>query len=145
MEGIFRDAGLSITNYDLLLNSWSNKTTGISFEATSSYSDTSLVARQSAIDHNKWLISDNGYIDITKPDTTKPSIVLIGKNKLTMKVGGKYTEFGARGLDERDGAFSATINGIVDVNTVGEYKLTYTAIDRAGNMSKKITRKVTVK
>ncbi|WP_342433464.1 immunoglobulin-like domain-containing protein [Neobacillus sp. FSL H8-0543] len=53
---------------------------------------------------------------------------------------------GVIAMDNNDGDITSTIqtNGIVDINTEGEYKITYTVYDAAGNMTQ-IERIITVK
>lgn len=76
-------------------------------------------------------------------DTVAPEIVLNGDNEITIEAGQKYEELGAIGIDKVDGSFKASVSGEVNTSILGEYILTYTAIDNSGNSST-ITRKVKV-
>lgn len=48
-------------------------------------------------------------------------------------LGTVYTDAGATAVDARDGSVSVSSSGSVDVNTVGDYTITYTATDVLGN------------
>ena len=78
------------------------------------------------------------------PDTTTPSVTLIGDAAKTISLQGTYTEEGANATDDRDGALTPTVTGSVNVNLTGDYTLTYTATDAAGNQGT-ATRTITVK
>ncbi len=82
-------------------------------------------------------------VDETVPDTTPPVITLLGVNPTTINVGQTYTDAGAAGVDDVDGAVSVSNTGLVDVSTAGTYIITYTATDKAGN-STTANRTVTV-
>lgn len=81
--------------------------------------------------------------DNSTVDTTAPTITLVGDSQVTLVQGQNYEELGATANDETDGSLTAGISGSVDINTVGEYEITYTATDAAGNQSQ-TTRIVTV-
>ena len=79
-------------------------------------------------------------------DTTPPTITLNGDSALTLTLGDTYTEEGATATDlpapeagglagDADGDLtsSITVSGSVDTQTVGEYRITYTVSDAAGN------------
>ncbi len=72
---------------------------------------------------------------VTVTDTTPPSIALIGADPLMLTLGQPLDDPGATAMDLVDGDLSAGISvaGTVDVNIVGEYTLTYSATDAAGN------------
>ena len=76
-------------------------------------------------------------------DTTPPTITLKGANPLTLSVGDRYQELGADVTDDRDVNVDLNISGEVDTSKVGEYTLTYRAIDSSGNESN-VTRVVKV-
>jgi len=74
------------------------------------------------------------YIHVVLPlDTTAPVITLQGEQNITLEHGATYTELGASAMDDVDGNVSVTISGSVDSSTIGEYTLTYSATDIAGN------------
>lgn len=72
-------------------------------------------------------------------DTTAPIITLNGVTP-DIEVGGNYTELGAT----TDDGSAVIATGSVDVNTVGNYTITYAATDIAGNVATPITRTVKV-
>jgi len=74
---------------------------------------------------------------VLPPDTTPPVITLNGDANLTLNVGDTYTELGATATDDRDGNVAVDINGTVDTNQTGNYTVTYTATDKAGNEASK--------
>ena len=88
-------------------------------------------------------------------DTGTPTITLDGSSPVTVAHGGTYTEAedaGISGTGSSDTTAvtttrpdATTVDGIVvDTNTAGDYTITYTATDRAGNVSNSVTRTVTV-
>ncbi len=67
------------------------------------------------------------------PDTEAPVITVPAT--LTVPFGGTYTPAVATVTDNKDTGLTATIGGdTVDVNTDGNYTVTYTATDTAGNV-----------
>ena len=62
-------------------------------------------------------------------DTTPPIITLNGDNPRTLTVGDTYTD---RGAAATEGA-TVTAAGTVNTETAGDYTITYTATDEAGN------------
>lgn len=78
-------------------------------------------------------------------DAIAPVVTLIGPSVVSIDEGTTYTEQGATAADNLDGDISGNIviTGSVDVNTVGEYTLAYTATDSRGNSSF-VTRTVNV-
>lgn len=71
--------------------------------------------------------------DSKTPDTLPPEITLNGEANIQLDVGSEYVEAGATVQDNIDGELDVTIEGDVDTNAVGEYTLSYTATDSAGN------------
>jgi len=80
----------------------------------------------------------------TSTDITPPVITLTGDSLLVIPLGGVYSEVGAIANDDIDGEFSATPAGVVDTSTAGNYTITYSAVDNAGNNAIQITRLVKV-
>jgi len=74
-------------------------------------------------------------IVVEPTDISAPIITLNGDSEITLLRNGNYSELGATAIDERDGALDVVISGTIDVTTLGNYTLTYTAIDNAGNTS----------
>lgn len=79
---------------------------------------------------------------VTVADTTSPTIQLNGESAITLVEGNAYSEPGASASDSVDGQLAVVITGEVGSDP-GEYTLTYTATDAAGN-SVSIDRVVTV-
>ncbi len=71
-------------------------------------------------------------------------IELIGEDNLVVEQGGTYTEPGAKAFeDETDVSDQVVISGNIDVNTVGDYTVSY-YIENVDGFGKTITRKVFV-
>ena len=73
-------------------------------------------------------------------------ITLNGDTQITVEVGTTYTDLGATASDNYDGDITAdivTVNN-VDVNTAGQYIITYNVSDAAGNDATEVTRTVNV-
>lgn len=78
-------------------------------------------------------------------DITVPTITLNGNASMSLTVGDAYSEQGASASDDIDGDLTGdiVISGSVDTATAGEYEVTYSVSDSAGN-STSATRAVTV-
>ena len=76
-------------------------------------------------------------------DTTPPTITLKGDAEITLHINDNYIEQGVETSDNVTGDVNVTISGTVDSSKIGEYTLTYTAKDKAGNIAT-ITRDVKV-
>ncbi len=76
-------------------------------------------------------------------DVTAPVITLLGDVNVTVIKNSTYIDAGATATDDIDGVVNVITDGKVDPKKLGEYLLTYTATDVAGNTAKK-TRMVTV-
>ena len=70
-------------------------------------------------------------------DNTPPVITLKGNDIIRIPVGTKYKDRGATAIDNRDGKIKISTTGRVNSSKVGNYTLTYTAKDIAGNKSTK--------
>ena len=79
-------------------------------------------------------------------DTEAPVITLKGDAKQTIEVGSKYVEEGATAIDDDDTDLTdeIIIDGKVDENKVGTYKITYNVSDSAGNDAEEKVRTVDV-
>ena len=80
-----------------------------------------------------------GIITITigckKVDTTTPpTVTLNGAASMLLSLQGTYSEQGATAIGKTDGAITPKISGAVNVNHTGTYIITYTAIDKYGNV-----------
>ena len=73
------------------------------------------------------------------PDTTPPELTLNGLDNLEIIIGYEYNERGATAYDEKDGDITENINisGSVNTNKLGQYIVTYTVVDEAGNSATK--------
>ena len=67
-------------------------------------------------------------------DETAPTIRIKGPEKISVAVGTKYTDDGVDAYDDRTETIVET-NNTVDINTIGDYTITYTATDEHGNSS----------
>lgn len=78
-------------------------------------------------------------------DTKKPQIILNGSAMLEIVKNASYSEQGATWTDDIDGqgTINSAMTGAVDSSSLGEYKLTYTYTDSAGNTAS-VTRRVKV-
>lgn len=76
----------------------------------------------------------------TKTDTGKPVITLKGNNpdKVALKSAVSYTDAGATVTDDVDKNITYQVNGTVNMNSAGDYILTYTATDGAGNKAEAV-------
>jgi hypothetical protein len=81
--------------------------------------------------------------EVAAPDTIAPVVTLLGPDPLTIEVGSTFTDPGATALDETDGAVEVSASGEVNTAIPGNYTITYTATDAAGNTAT-ATRTVTV-
>lgn len=78
-----------------------------------------------------------------KDDTTLPVITLQGINPQVVIFGTPYSEAGAVATDDIDGTLTVSITGSVDTLSAGEYTITYSCEDAAGNTASE-TRTVIV-
>jgi len=101
----------------------------LTYTATDKDSNTSSVARHVRVN--------------ATADATQPVIKLNGSSLVKISAGDSFTDKGATAEDKEDGELSVKVTGEVDYKTAGEYLLTYTATDKAGN-SASTTRKVIV-
>lgn len=74
----------------------------------------------------------------TPADTTAPVITLNGESTIEIYVGDAFEDPGATVTDNTDTEIELTVSGEVDVNTLGDYQLTYQATDSAGNATQQI-------
>lgn len=68
-------------------------------------------------------------------DEIPPVVTVKGNNPEYVQVGKTYTDSGANASDDMDGTLTATPSGTVNTQVVGTYTITYTATDRAGNVT----------
>ena len=103
-----------------------------------------------------YTVSDNASNSVTvtrtvnvsaAPDTTPPTITLLGNNPLEVTVGGSYNEPGYTATDNVDGTITGSVmmnTSAVNTNTVGSYPVTYNVSDNAGNAATTVTRTINV-
>ena len=87
---------------------------------------------------------------ITVEKTTVPTITYSGDLSVTLEAGDAYTELTQSDFTitdsyyTQDSDFTLSVEGTVDNRTVGDYEVTYKAIDRSNKESNTITRTVHV-
>lgn len=81
------------------------------------------------------IVEEEKIVEAPLADTLAPILNLNGDSAVHVPVGTSYADAGAAAMDNVDGEASVIVTGEVDYNTPGEYVLTYTATDKAGNTS----------
>ncbi|MEI6581185.1 MAG: immunoglobulin-like domain-containing protein [bacterium] len=76
-------------------------------------------------------------------DTTAPVITINGDTDEIVVLNSLYTDLGATAEDDVDGPTAVVVTGVADTSKIGDYVITYTATDVAGNISTE-TRNVKV-
>ncbi|MBP5683679.1 MAG: polysaccharide deacetylase family protein [Bacilli bacterium] len=92
--------------------------------------DNNIVLSVSDSSGNEQSLTVDGKIE----DKVAPEISLNGKKKMTITLGNAYKEPGATATDNCDDV-EVKINGSVDTNTVGTYKIEYKSTDLSGNIT----------
>jgi hypothetical protein len=77
-------------------------------------------------------------------DTAPPVITLVGTPEVVLEIGATYQDQGATATDNIDGSLQPAVANNVDPNVIGTYKVTYTAMDGAGNAAAPVSRSVRV-
>ena len=77
-------------------------------------------------------------------DTTPPVLTLNGSAELTLECHAQFVDPGATAVDLCAGNLTVTVTGSVDTGAPGDYTLTYSASDPAGNAATPVTRLVHV-
>ncbi|WP_183192950.1 immunoglobulin-like domain-containing protein [Brevibacillus nitrificans] len=77
-------------------------------------------------------------------DKTAPVITLNGDAIMSIQRGSTFVDPKAQVTDNLDPEPQFSINGTVDTDRLGEYTLTYAAVDHAGNQADRVTRTVQV-
>ncbi len=77
-------------------------------------------------------------------DTTAPVIAMDGVNPKTVVINTSYDDAGATATDNYDNSVTVISNSNVNSSVVGEYTVTYNAIDSSNNSAQEITRIVFV-
>ena len=68
-----------------------------------------------------------------KDDSTPPVVSLTGDAAESSILNAAWTDKGATATDDKDGEVTVSVAGTVDKDKAGDYKITYTATDAAGN------------
>jgi len=71
-------------------------------------------------------------------DIVPPIITIIGGVTLNVLLNDSYSDAGATAIDDIDGNLTVTSTGTVDTTTPGDYTITYTATDSAGNVARAV-------
>jgi hypothetical protein len=82
-------------------------------------------------------------ISCHKSDNTCPTVTLNGADTMIVALKSAFVDPGATAVDDWDGKVEVIVTGNVNTNSSGQYTLTYTATDQAGNSAAK-TRTVYV-
>ncbi len=88
--------------------------------------------------------SASGQRTVHIEDNSTPVITLTGEAALTVECGTAYTDAGATAADACDGTLTPDATGTVNTSVPGEYSITYTVSDGAGNAATPVIRTVTV-
>ena len=83
-------------------------------------------------------------VALVPDDTTAPVITLSGDATVSISAGSSYTDAGATATDNVDSSVTVSTSGSVNTAVPGNYTLTYSATDAAGNQATPVTRTVTV-
>lgn len=83
-------------------------------------------------------------INVNPIDKKEPKITINGDNSVVVVKGLEYNDQGAKVVDNCDDDINIKTDGKVDINNVGTYKITYSAVDSSGNNASAV-RTVTVK
>ncbi|MEO8761257.1 MAG: immunoglobulin-like domain-containing protein [Bacteroidia bacterium] len=93
------------------------------------------------------LIGAVTLVGCSKADTTAPVITLTGDAAVTINLHDTYADAGATATDDKDGNITTTIatSNPVNADQCGNYTVSYSVSDKAGNAATVVTRIVTVK
>ena len=83
-------------------------------------------------------------VNVEVVDNDPPVIVLVGDASMSIDLGSTFTEPGVSATDAVDGEVTVTTSGSVNTSIAGNYSLTYTAKDAAGNAATPVSRLVNV-
>jgi hypothetical protein len=81
---------------------------------------------------------------VTVVDTTAPVLTITGGQNISHEAGLVYSDANATWSDFIDGSGMVTASGGLDINTPGDYVLSYNYTDSNGNAASTVTRTVTV-
>ena len=92
----------------------------------------------------RWNDSNGASGYVIEYDRFVPQIFLVGDSVLRHRQGTAFVDPGATATDEEDGNVSVVSQGVVDVHTLGDFKIQYTAVDSEGNAAKPVIRIVRI-
>ena len=143
-ENITHEAGLAYTDANA---SWIDHVDG-SGMVTASGSVNPNIPGSYVLSYNYTDTSGNAAITITRTvtvvDRTAPVLTITGDENITHEAGLTYTDANASWSDHVDGNGTVVATGIVDVNTLGSFTLSYDYTDSNGNAASTVIRTVTV-
>ena len=122
-------------------------TVTVSAEGTLSALTQGTATITATIAEDETYAADSTSIEVTVnalAANTAPVITLIGQATMTLLQGTDYQEPGATATDNTDTEVTVYISGAVDNTVVGDYIITYSATDQAGNTST-VARTVTIR
>jgi hypothetical protein len=123
------------------------KATGQStFLTTTSKSVDPPIGFTNQIDIKLVNVNDNDIITVATftVDTMIPVITLNGDNPQNILIGNSYVEVGANVTDNSGDTLTVVITGIVDINTIGTYIISYNVVDSSGNSAIQVQRTVNI-
>ncbi len=104
------------------------------------------LAMGGAIQSGVGVFLNDGFGNLGRGDAVPPVLTLLGEAAVSVPAGTAYVDPGATAEDNIDGEITSSIiaSGAVNPSVVGNYTLTYTVSDFAGNAADPISRTVTV-
>ena len=98
------------------------------------------------IARDKSFNSSSATLKILVKDQGKPQLNLVGEKVIRILKGHDYQESGVQALDDIEGDISAkvSIEGVVNINQAGTYRLIYSVTDAAGNAASVVSREIVV-
>ncbi len=116
------------------------------------YSQNTVNVTTPSIQHISYMYTDQSGNDsnaltrvVEVVDTTAPILQLIGDSNVTSEVGFSYQDQGAIWTDTVDGNGTVQPIGTVNVQVLGDYNLTYSYSDQAGNPGIDLNRTVHIR
>jgi hypothetical protein len=82
--------------------------------------------------------------NLGRGDPVPPVITLLGEAAVSVSANTRYTDAGATATDNIDGDVTVVVTNTVNTSVVGNYTVTYNAVDFAGNAAATVVRNVTV-
>ena len=114
----------------------SNIDCSIEKNITFNFSDEDISKHMMSLDINFNQNFDKQNLNLkNKKDQTKPIIKLAGLKHVYITFGSEYIEEGYEAIDNIDGDLTSKvkINNEIDYTQVGDYKITYTVLDKSNN------------